>query len=95
MTAPVIHQPRVAWDGARAIVRAANTEGNVAFGDKLGSQLGPHYRDALAATRQRLSAAENENAEMGRWRVRLEDLLRSRPELTGTVQALTGQGPAR
>ncbi len=33
------------------------------------------------------------DGEAGKWRARLEDLLRSRPELAGTVQELTAMVP--
>jgi hypothetical protein len=99
MTQPVIHQPRVAWDGARAFVRAAGSVGYHAFADQVAILLGPAYYGELAHTRQRLLTARvDENtdghvadAEVGIWRARLEDLLRTHPDLAGTIQDLAEQ----
>ena len=35
------------------------------------------------------------DVEAGKWRVRLEDLLRTRPDLAGTVIELTAMAPRR
>ncbi len=66
-----VHQPRVAWDGARAFVQAAGS---------------PHS-EQFAARGDRYAA----DVESGKWRVRLEDLLRRKPELTEAVLELTGE----
>jgi hypothetical protein len=97
----VIHQPRVAWDGARAFVRVAGTPAYPVFADYVRSWLGPELHASLEDTRERVFAnlvwndgdRNVTDVEAGKWRVRLEDLLHSRPELAGTVQELTAMVP--
>ncbi|MFG2056720.1 hypothetical protein ACGFI9_22130 [Micromonospora sp. NPDC048930] len=88
----VIHHPRVAWDTARVIVESAPDAELFAWvRQELGGLLGSSARDALTATRDRLCRAGDARvpAETGLWRVRLEDLLRERPELAGQVSSFT------
>jgi hypothetical protein len=95
----VIHQPRVAWDGARAIVRAAGSPHSDGFAALVLSRLGTEAYGHFADTRQRLLTALVEtggdqyasDVEAGKWRVRLEDLLRTRPDLTIVVRELTAE----
>lgn len=98
MAQPVIHQPRVAWDGARAFVRAAASPDFDAFAGRVLGRLGPELHDELSNTRQHLLTASVESSdtdrfttdvEAGKWRVRLEDLLRNRPDLITAVRDLT------
>jgi hypothetical protein len=97
----IIHQPRVAWEGARAFVRAACSPGYEAFAGRVASQLGSEFYGELANTRQRLFAAQvatggdrfMSDVETGKWRVRFDDLLRTRPDLIAAVQELTTQAP--
>jgi hypothetical protein len=92
----VIHQPRVAWDGARAFVRAAGSAYYEGFANRVLQQLGSRLYGDFADTRQRLLTAFVEtggdryaaDVEAGKWRVRLEDLLRERPEMAIPVLAL-------
>ncbi|GAA2626614.1 hypothetical protein [Paractinoplanes durhamensis] len=99
MTQSVIHQPRVAWDGARAFVRAAGSPHSETFAAHILNHLGSEVYGQFADTRQRLLTALVEtggdrsasDVEAGKWRVRLEDLLRSQPELTGAVRELTDE----
>jgi hypothetical protein len=99
MAETVIHQPRIAWDGARAFVRAAGSPHSEQFAARVLSLLGSEMYGQFADTRQRLLTALVEtggdryagDVEAGKWRVRLEDLLRTRPELTGAVSDLTGE----
>lgn len=91
---PVIHQPRVAWDGARAIVAAAGAgePEYAAFADQVGLLLGPSYRNALLDTRYRLATETRPDTplvEAGIWRTRLEDLLRGRPDVAEDLRILT------
>jgi hypothetical protein len=93
----VIHQPRVAWDGARAIVRAAGSAHYEGFANRMLQRLGSTMYGDFADTRQRLLAAYVEtggdhfvaDVEAGKWRVRLEDLLRERPEFSVVILDLT------
>jgi hypothetical protein len=98
MTTTVLHQPRVAWDGARAFVRAAMSPAHFdAFARQVRDDLGPDLLDALEDTYARV--AENLertggdryvlDVEAGKWRIRLEELLRTRPDLAGRVVALS------
>jgi hypothetical protein len=98
MAQPVIHQPRVAWDGARAFVRAAGGPDFDAFAGRVLSRLGAELYGELANTRRRLLTASVQSSdtdrftadvEAGKWRVRLEDLLRNRPDLITAVRNLT------
>ncbi|MFR9775974.1 hypothetical protein ACL02O_07935 [Micromonospora sp. MS34] len=88
----VIHHPRVAWDTARVIVEAIPDEQLFAWiRQELGGILGASARDALTETRDRLRRAGDARVpvETGLWRVRLEDMLRERPELAGQVSSFT------
>jgi hypothetical protein len=95
----VVHQPRIAWEGARAFVRAAGSQNYEGFAAKVLAQLGSEFYGQFADSRQRLLTALVEtggdryagDVEAGKWRVRLDDLLRNRPDLTGTLQALTAE----
>lgn len=97
----IIHQPRVAWDGARAFVRAAGGPDYDTFAGRVASRLGTEFYGELTNTRQRLLAGQLatggdrfvSDVEAGKWRVRFEDLLRARPDLTTTVRELTTQAP--
>jgi hypothetical protein len=97
----VIHLPRVAWDGACAFVRAAGSPSYPIFADYVRQWLGPDLADDLAETREKLfdnlyrtgGDRYTGDVEAGRWRVRLEDLLRSRPETTDAVRELTSMVP--
>jgi hypothetical protein len=100
---PVIHQPRVAWDGARAFVRAAGSPAYPVFADYVRQWLGHDLADDLADTRDRLfddlvrTGGDRYvgDVEAGKWRVRLEDLLRRRPEAIGAVLDLISMAPRR
>jgi hypothetical protein len=99
MTQTVIHQPRVAWDGARAFVRAAGSPHSEQFAARVLSRLGSEVYGQFADTRQRLLTALVEtggdryasDVEAGKWRVRLDDFLRQHPELTDAVRELTSE----
>ena len=101
MAQTVIHQPRVAWDGARAFVRAAAGQDYDGFADEVLGRLGPEIRDELAGTRDRVLTASIKapgdryvtDVEAGKWRVKLEDLLRARPDLADEVLRLAGMAP--
>jgi hypothetical protein len=98
---PVIHQPRVAWDGACAFVRAAGSPCYPVFADYVRQWLGPDLAEDLTDTHDRLfdnlvrTGGDRHvgDVEAGKWRVRLEDLLRSRPETIGAVMELTTMVP--
>ena len=97
----VIHQPRVAWDGACAFVRVAGTPAYPIFADYVRSWLGPELHACLEETRERVFANLVWNngdryvtdVEAGKWRARLEQLLRNQPEMVGTVRELTTMVP--
>jgi hypothetical protein len=93
----VTHQPRVAWNAARAFVIMAEAPYYQDFAEQVWRRLGPDIHDALATTRQRL--LDNQlltggdrrvaDIERGAWRVRMEELLRERPDLTDVVLELS------
>lgn len=97
MTQSVIHQPRVAWDGALAFVRAAGSIGYQHFAGQVYLRLGAEVYGELSDTRQRLILAEAAqpgdryvvDVEAGKWRVRLQDLMLERPDVIGAIQELS------
>lgn len=96
-TQTVIHLPRIAWEGARAFVRAAGSQNYEGFAARVLAELGSEFYGQFADSRQRLLTALVEtggdryagDVEAGKWRVRLDDLLRAEPRLIDTVRALT------
>lgn len=96
MSPTVIHHPRVAWDGALAIVRAVRGPGYEAYARQVHYRLGPDARAAFMESRERIEAAEAllpgdrgaSDVEAGRWRVRLEEAMRNEPGLVDEVLAL-------
>ncbi|MGI8332035.1 hypothetical protein ACRYCC_18880 [Actinomadura scrupuli] len=94
MTQTIIHQPRVAWDGARVFVAATLSNYYPWLSAEVGRLLGGDCRRQLAETRALLLADVRPDAihvEAGIWRVRLEDLLRHRPDLTAGLADLIRQ----
>ena len=98
MTQSVIHHPRVAWDAARAFVRMAGGPGYDAYAGRVLSRLGTEVYGEFADTRRRLLEASLDSrytgrstvdVEAGRWRVRIEDLLRDDPALVTPLRELT------
>jgi hypothetical protein len=94
MSTQVIHQPRVAYDTARAIVSVAvhgDRDSLARLAARVGELFGPEYRRALLDTRRSvvvLGRPDMPMVETGVWRVRLEDLLRARPQLAEEMRAL-------
>ena len=96
MSPTVIHQPRVAWDGALAIVRAARGPGYESYARQVHYRLGPDARAAFMESRERIEAADAvlpgdrraSDVEAGRWRVRLEEAMRNDSGLVDEVLAL-------
>lgn len=96
-TQTVVHQPRIAWEGARAFVRAAGSQNYEGFAARVLAELGSEFYGQFADSRQRLLTALVEtggdrhagDVEAGKWRVRLDDLLRVRPDQADAVCALT------
>jgi hypothetical protein len=84
----VLHRPRVAWEGARVFVAAANADAYYWLSDMVGEYLGVIYQLKLAETRIRLQADEVPYAEAGAWRARLDELLHHHPELTPLLHQL-------
>jgi hypothetical protein len=97
----VLHQPRVAWDAARAFVRIVQTPYYEQFADLVLDRLGPDSYLQLRETYDRVLDNLHRTGgdryvtdlEAGRWRVRLDELLRARPDLTGAVIELTAMVP--
>ncbi|MEV4725884.1 hypothetical protein [Micromonospora humida] len=91
----VLHHPRVAWDMARLIVSAVPDDRLFDWlCTEVGALLGPEHERSLQDTRRRLrpwarTTPETAAVEAGRWRVRLEDLLRTRPEIAEPLRSLS------
>jgi hypothetical protein len=98
MTSGVIHQPRVAWDAARALVEAAQAGSTMYFWyhHEVQELLGPEYAGEFAVTRIRLGEEpDHSHVEAGKWRVRLEDVLRTQPHLAEDLNRLTADARLR
>jgi hypothetical protein len=91
----------VAWDGARAFIRAAASEYYGAFADHVFDKLGKEVFDDYEASRERIFAAQTTapgdrrvlDVEAGKWRAKLEDLLRAHPDLVRALMTLTEMAP--
>ncbi|WP_229072274.1 hypothetical protein [Actinoplanes sp. DH11] len=96
----VVHQPRVVWDAARSFVGAAAGPHHREFAAEVLHRLGPELYEALLATHEYLVAEgirtggdrTATDLEAGKWRVRLDEFLRSRPDSTQDVRDLTSRG---
>jgi hypothetical protein len=97
MTQTIIHQPRVAWDAARAFIRATCGADYDRFAAEVLDTLGAAEYGALGETRARLlDWAEQHpgdrymaDVEAGKWRVRLQDLMTYRPDTVDALIRLT------
>ncbi|MEU8005525.1 hypothetical protein AB0B66_30580 [Catellatospora sp. NPDC049111] len=94
MNGMVRHQPRVAFDAARVLVDVAGGEAGLFawYAEQLVVMFGPSCRRELSATRKELTTSPRANTrdvEGGKWRARIEDLLRTRPEVTESLHQLT------
>jgi hypothetical protein len=96
MTSTIVHQPRVAWDAARALTWAAMADAATYSWcrDWVAALFGPELAAALAATRRQLtdptttpSAVQVQQVQQGLWRVRVEDALRRSPDLADELAA--------
>jgi hypothetical protein len=88
----IIHRPRLAWDAAHAFVTAVEHGRYSWLRDQVATYLGEEYADRVIDTEVRLRFnPEAANAEMGLWRVVLDELIftdpRVIPVLTEIVQA--------
>src|SRR2546423_5736612 len=99
MTEYVIHQQRLAWDGARVIVRALESDSLYRWlNERLGVLLGPPYQQALSDSFNRLwwtERADAPQAEAGLWRARLADVLEENPHLAVPLRELIYDATAR
>ncbi len=87
----MVHAERLAWDGARLVVRAIGSDPVYRWlADEVGA-FGPAYRQALSDSYARLLYDRRPDAplrEAGIWRARLLDLLREQPALAPRVGTL-------
>jgi hypothetical protein len=95
MTHTVIHHPRVAWDGARALVAAADSYRYIFVAAQLNDTFGEELARSFAQTHDRLLAGTPALVEAGMWRVRLQDLLNRRPDLAPALMEITRTADAR
>jgi hypothetical protein len=86
---PTPHVQRVAWDGARVIVRAcADRDWAVWFANWINEQAGAPFGQLVMECRARLVAEYGYEAaalETGVWRIRLDDLMAQRPDLVESL----------
>jgi hypothetical protein len=95
-----IHQPRVAWDVAQLIadMSTAPDEQVTWFAGQLAERLGMAARQEFRQTRIRMEHDERPDIrpiEIGRWRARLEDELRTTPGLAEDLIVLRRETLAR
>lgn len=98
MSQTIVHQPRVAWDGARAFVAATMSASYPWLSAEFGRLLGAGHQRQLAETRAMLMSDVRPDAihvQAGIWRVRLDDLMRHRPDLTPGLEDLARQASER
>ncbi|MFF3444387.1 hypothetical protein [Streptosporangium sp. NPDC002721] len=91
----VVHHPRVAWEGARAFVNAADDNVYWWLSDIVGRSLGATHQTRLSMTRLRLQREDAWLAETAAWRVRLEDMLQARPDLAPVLLQLVAETTRR
>jgi hypothetical protein len=89
-----LHQPRIAWDAALALIGAARAD-DATFGwcrDWVAAILGSAEGRALEATRRRLidpiPGPNETQLQLGLWRVRLEDAQRGDPAVGAALRDL-------
>jgi hypothetical protein len=95
----VLHHPRLAWDGARVIVRVLESDQLYAWlSQRLVQLFGAPYQQALSDSFNRLWWTERVDApqaEAGLWRARLADALTREPHLAPALQELIYDANAR
>jgi hypothetical protein len=91
----VLSPPRLAFEGARVFVEAAQRDAYWWLSDVVGVHLGPMYALKLAETRLRLAREEAELSEAGAWRARLEELMTQRPDLVSLVTQMVEGSASR
>jgi hypothetical protein len=97
-----LHPRRIAWEGSRVFVSAANANAYWWLSDTVERHLGTSYQLKLSRTRLRLqSEAEttlsevSKFSEAGAWRVRLDELLDSRPDVAPLLSQIVRETSAR
>ncbi|MEV6030956.1 hypothetical protein AB0L65_07390 [Nonomuraea sp. NPDC052116] len=93
-----LHPRRVAWEGARTFVSAANTDAYWWLSDTVGHYLGLMYQLELCETRLRLQAAAEVDAiyaEAGAWRARLDELLDTHPATASILTQMISETTSR
>jgi hypothetical protein len=100
VTTTVLHAPRVAWDLARTTVAmaAAGIEPYQWFAGQIERRLGPAFARELGRTRERMyddGVTDIRLVELGRWRVRIEDVISEDPRLAEDLTLLRLDANAR
>jgi hypothetical protein len=99
MPATITHHPRLAWDGARAVVHGVRFEPTYRWLlGRLGELIPADYIEHLVYTRHRLAApdrADADSVEAGVWRARFEEILRVHPELAPPLHDLFREARGR
>ncbi|MBO3750561.1 hypothetical protein J5X84_31175 [Streptosporangiaceae bacterium NEAU-GS5] len=98
----VIHPSKVAFESARTLTTAADSDVYWWLIDLVGQYLGWQYELKLAETRSRLRSDRSGSgqgavffSEAAAWRVRLEELLAERPEMGHLLVDLTRETSER
>ncbi len=82
-----VHHERLAWDSARTVVTAIESDYWPWLAYELGERIAPELRDHVVDSFARLNnRPEQFPAEVGIWRAVLTDVLNSRPQ-TSTMLA--------
>lgn len=78
----IVHRPRLAWDAAHAIVTSVENGRYRWVRDQVALYLGDDYADRVTDTDVRLRMnPESATAEMGLWRVVLDELIFTDPRV--------------
>ncbi|SNS36959.1 hypothetical protein SAMN05216276_1008109 [Streptosporangium subroseum] len=98
----VLHPRRIAWEGARVFVSAANANAYWWLSGMVEQHLGAPYRLKLSRTRLRLQSETDprfpgvaEFSEAGAWRVCLDELLDSRPDVAPLLSQIVRETSVR
>jgi hypothetical protein len=88
----VMHHARVAWDGARALIYAAQAvDSFVPAAARIADALPEEYWDAYMATRNHIlrpQRPDTDAIEASLWRHRFSELLLRRPEFADVLRRL-------
>ena len=92
MTRLIGHRPRLAWDGARAVVATIEMGQHLQLGRLLRDRWGFEFERHVEDSWMRMAVDPDRRlAEAGLWRARLDDLLSQRPDLASAVASVVAE----